>query len=158
MVRWDRYKYIQFGHYLKAYKDYEPQLFDLQADPLELYDISKEHPDICEQMEEMLLSKYHYEEVDCHAKQVQYDIFDKYFWRQYSEKELRKQCEKRYFGFDDTDWNKLMEWRKEMKSAPSCDKVSNMIPPLKYHHDHNQVNFLERTQYSIINNTSGLLP
>eukprot|EP01084_Bolivina_argentea_P244723 409917_1 len=40
MVRKGKYKYIQYGHTLSAFKNYKPQLFNLNDDPYELNDIS----------------------------------------------------------------------------------------------------------------------
>eukprot|EP01083_Nonionella_stella_P201890 738117_1 len=40
MVRKGKWKYIQYGHYLNTFKNYKAQLFDLDNDPQEIYDVS----------------------------------------------------------------------------------------------------------------------
>eukprot|EP01084_Bolivina_argentea_P192347 330242_1 len=131
MVRSGKYKYIQYGHYLKAYQNYTAQLFDLEKDPNELTDISQSNSDVCNTMEQKLLSKYNYEQVDCEAKQLQYWIFNKYFWDKYNQTQLYKKFENSYKGFNQTDWQTILDWRQEMKTAPTCDQVAKMKPPIK---------------------------
>ena len=131
MVRSGKYKYITFGHYLKAYANYSAQLFDLENDPNELNDISASNPDICSKMEKKLLSLYNYEFVDCEAKQFQYSLFEKYFWNKYNQTELYKKFQSTYSGFNETDWNTVIQWRQELQNAPSCDQIAKMPPPIK---------------------------
>ena len=131
MVRSGSYKYVQYGHYLATYANYTAQLFDLENDPNELNDISKDNVDICNEMEEKLLSKYNYEYVDCEAKQFQYWIFEKYFWNKYNETQLYTKFQQTYDGFNQTDWQTILDWRQQMQTAPSCQQIAKMTPPIQ---------------------------
>ena len=44
MVWKGKYKYIQYGHYLNAFKNYKPQLFNLNNDPYEATNLNCEDP------------------------------------------------------------------------------------------------------------------
>eukprot|EP01084_Bolivina_argentea_P062093 113537_1 len=116
MVRKDKYKYVQFGHYLNAFNNrtlYRAQLFDLENDPNEVNDIAlnSSNENILKEMENVLISDVNYEYIDCVAKQNDFEIFEEYFWNVYNETELYKQLSKVYDGFNESDWQTLVEWR-----------------------------------------------
>ena len=127
MVRKDNYKYIQFGHYLTSTNKtlYKPQLFDLDTDPNEVNDISGDNKNsqIMEEMEKILIDTIDYEWIDCVAKQNDFMVFEKYYWNLYNETDLRKKFDKTYAGFDDNDWQSVVQWRNQLKNAPSCDEI-----------------------------------
>merc|ERR1719272_2259914 len=54
MVRTGRWKMMTYGHTYAAYKNYAPQLFDMEADPDELRDVAKQHPDIVAMLDKRL--------------------------------------------------------------------------------------------------------
>ena len=68
MLRRDQYKYV-------AYPGYEPQLFDLDSDPWEIHNLSREKPEIVEQMDKELRSITDYEEHDRLVKAYDKDSF-----------------------------------------------------------------------------------
>ena len=123
MVRKDKYKYIQFGHNLNAYKNYSSQLYDLENDPLELNNIgcdgNNDIQNICNEMEGILKDLYDYEYTDCIAKKMDYTIFEEYFWNKYNESEMYDKLSNCYHGFDQNDWQNVLNWRSEV-DALSC--------------------------------------
>ena len=55
MLRKGKWKYV-------AFVSYAPQLFDMENDPQELHDLSQEHPDVVQQLDEELRSIVDYEQ------------------------------------------------------------------------------------------------
>ncbi len=123
MVRKGKWKYIQFGHYLPTYKDYAPQLFDVESDPKELNDTSSLFPDVVSEMESILSSLINYEYIDCLAKRNDYQIFEEYYWKVENETQIKEAFDEAYTGFDDGDWQLVLDWRSDVKNAPSCDQL-----------------------------------
>jgi arylsulfatase K len=117
MVRRGAWKYIQFGHFLKAYAEYPVLLFNVDEDEQELTDLSNEYPDIVSEMDAILLAEYDYEYVDCIAKLNDFQIFEKYYWNVYNQTALFYQFVKVYEGFDEQDWQTVVEWRDELLQA-----------------------------------------
>ena len=114
MVRKGDWKYIQFGHYLKAFENYEPQLFNLVQDPGETKDVSKDNADIVQEMEAILSNEFNYEYVDCVAKQNDFLIFEEFQWNMYNESTMKQRMKSAYQGFNETDWQTIIEWRNEL--------------------------------------------
>merc|ERR1711951_153468 len=58
------------GHFLEAFADYAPQLFDVDADPEELKDVSGDAANaaVLSELEAILANEFNYEYVDCVAK------------------------------------------------------------------------------------------
>merc|ERR1712130_759121 len=123
MVRKDQWKYIQYGHYLSTFKNYKPQLFDLENDPEEIYDVSASNQNIVNEMENILLNRYNYEYIDCVAKKTDLEIFDEFVWNKYNQTEVYKYFKKTYAGFNETDWETVVNWRNELKAAPECESL-----------------------------------
>ena len=120
MVRKGKYKYIQYGHYLNAFKDYKPQLFNLEDDPYELNDISSENENVVNEMEKLLLDRYDYEFADCVAKQTDMNIFNQFIWNVYNESQVYQLFKQTYKGFNSTDWDQVVKWRNELTNSPKC--------------------------------------
>ena len=127
MVVKDNYKYIQFGHYLTSTNKtlYHPQLFDLDKDPNEVKDISgdSKNQDLMQEMEKILTDNFNYEYVDCIAKQNDFMMFETYYWNLYNETDVMKKFESTYDGFNETDWQSVVDWRNLLKKAPSCEQT-----------------------------------
>ena len=68
MLRKDNFKYI-------AYPGYQPQLFDLDADPGELHDLSEEMPEKCAELDSRLRAITDYEAHDHMVKTYDHDCF-----------------------------------------------------------------------------------
>merc|ERR1719445_190157 len=116
MVRKGEWKYIQFGHYLEAFKDYKPQLFNLVQDPNEINDVSESNPSVVQEMEAILSAEFNYEYTDCIAKQNDFLIFEEFQWQKYNQTELYKKLTQAYHGFDDDDWQTIVEWRNQLSN------------------------------------------
>merc|ERR1712013_551527 len=114
MVRKDQWKYIQFGHFLRAFANYQPQLFDIDADPLELNDVSAENADVVNELEAILANEFNYEYTDCVAKYNDFVLFEEFQWQQYNASALQTQLKAAYMGFDDADWQTIIDWRQEL--------------------------------------------
>ena len=124
MVRKDKYKYIQFGHYLTSTNTtlYHPQLFNLIADPNEVNDISgdSKNAEILQEMEEILKNTIDYEWIDCIAKQNDFQVFETYYWNLYDNQTVYNKFIHTYDGFDADDWQKVLDWRQLLLKAPPC--------------------------------------
>ena len=126
MIRRNEYKYIQFGHYLPTFMHYQPMLYNVDNDPWELNDLGRFRDtnetinSIMNEMEILLRSEVNYEYVDCKAKQNDFKIFEKFFFRRYGPL-VKKNFAERYKGFNDNDWNKIIDWRNEMISLGNGD-------------------------------------
>lgn len=72
MLRRDRWKYV-------AYVGYEPQLFDLDDDPGELHDLSRERPDVVDDLDRQLRDVVDYEQA--HRDWEDYCRFSFRQWR-----------------------------------------------------------------------------
>ena len=120
MVRKGDWKYLQYGHYLSAFRNYSAQLFNVETDGAELHNVIADHADIAEEMENLLRSTFDYELADCLAKQEDFRIFEEFWWSKNSEYEMRKLMEKHYIGFDDDDWRKVTEWRQQFMEGRPC--------------------------------------
>ena len=126
MVRKDQWKYVTFGHYLNAYKNYSAQLFNLDKDPQETEDVANENMDVVKELDEILRNEIDYEYVDCFAKKTDFLLFETYFWNIYGSNktammEIMQQC---YDDFDNNDYTILLNWRNEMLSAPDCSPTN----------------------------------
>merc|ERR1712070_934198 len=62
MLRQGQWKYIAYGQYGPSwFKAYDPQLFNLQSDPEELKDVSKQNSNIVEQLDALLRTVVDYD-------------------------------------------------------------------------------------------------
>eukprot|EP00483_Globobulimina_turgida_P008175 UN08191 len=111
MVRKGKYKFIQYGNYLTSFKNYKPQLFDLENDPNELNDISASNEEVVNEMDKLLLKNYNYEYADCIAKKTDINIFNEYIWNVYNHSEIYQMFQSSYKGFNQTDWDSAVKWR-----------------------------------------------
>mmetsp|Transcript_28131 Transcript_28131/g.44618 ORF Transcript_28131/g.44618 Transcript_28131/m.44618 type:complete len:254 (-) Transcript_28131:90-851(-) len=124
MVRKGKWKYIQYGHYLSAYKNYEAQLFDLESDPNEVDDVSAENENVVNEMEQILKQTYDYEYADCVAKKQDMEMFNEFVWNKYNQTQVYDFLKQTYHGFDDTDWQTVVSWRNELMNADECDSLN----------------------------------
>eukprot|EP01084_Bolivina_argentea_P020443 38010_1 len=134
MVRKGKWKYIQFGHYLKAYSDYKPQLFDVKNDPSELNDVSLANPDIVKDLETILSNEYNYEYVDCIAKHNDFTLFEEFQWNLYNQSALMSRLQLAYTGFDENDWETIVDWRNELLNATNTtceDHATKWLRPIR---------------------------
>ena len=120
MVRKGEWKYIQYGHYLKAFENYIAQLFNIVMDPDEIDNVVMNYREIVDEMEIILRNEYDYEMIDCVAKQNDFKVFEEFYWDKYNQSELYKKFEKNYHGFDDNDWQSVINWRNELLSKKQC--------------------------------------
>ena len=105
MVRQGKWKYIQYRHYLSAYKNYDPN---------EIHDVSGDNEDVVNKFQEILKNTYDHEKADCVAKKQDMDIFNEFIWKKYNQTQIYNFFKSTYDGFDDTDWKSVVEWRKEL--------------------------------------------
>merc|ERR1711971_218865 len=116
MVRKAQWKYIQFGHFLRAFANYQPQLFDVDADAQELHDVSNltQNADVVSELEAILAAEFNYEYVDCIAKFNDFVLFEEFQWKANNKSALQTKLKSAYSGFDDNDWQTVVDWRMEM--------------------------------------------
>jgi len=122
MVRKAQWKYIQFGHFLEAFADYAPQLFDVDADPEELKDVSGDAANaaVLSELEAILANEFNYEYVDCVAKFNDFVLFEEFQWLRYNESTLKTRLREAYSGFDDGDWQSIVDWRQQMLNVTNA--------------------------------------
>eukprot|EP01084_Bolivina_argentea_P070207 127654_1 len=120
MVRKGEWKYLQYGHYLNAFQNYSAQLFNLSADGGEIKNVILQYPSVANEMENILSDLIEYEMIDCIAKQNNFEIFEQFFWNKYNQSELYSKLQHQYHGFDENDWNKILDWREQLISAKPC--------------------------------------
>lgn len=73
MVRSGHWKLMTYGHTYSAYKDYKPQLFNVEEDPEELNDVASEKPKVVEQLEKRLREELDPDEVDRRVMKEDYE-------------------------------------------------------------------------------------
>eukprot|EP01083_Nonionella_stella_P193683 715058_1 len=103
MVRKDKWKLIEFGHYLKAFENYQPQLFDVEKDPNELNDVASANADVVQELDAILSNEFNYEYIDCIAKQNDFMIFETFLWDENNQSVTYKKMTKAYHGFNESD-------------------------------------------------------
>lgn len=114
MIRKGPWKYIAFGKYgPSTYKNYAPQLFNLEEDPFELRDVSLSNRETCEKLDKLLRRTVDYDVVDREIKMEERMLFDRYF-----PNPSMSQWRKTYKGFDQSDYQKIQEWLNSTESAP----------------------------------------
>mmetsp|Transcript_6080 Transcript_6080/g.15015 ORF Transcript_6080/g.15015 Transcript_6080/m.15015 type:complete len:212 (+) Transcript_6080:1-636(+) len=114
MIRQGPWKYIAFGNTLPAYKNYEPQLFDVDTDPEELKDVAASTPDVASRLDGLLRSVVDYQVVDKEVKLQDAALFHKFMYDGKSQKTVKSEMSKGYIGYDAAD-NKLLEsWLGEV--------------------------------------------
>jgi arylsulfatase K len=92
MLRRGRFKYI-------AYAGYEPQLFDLEADPEEMRNLAKAQPGLARDMERLLRAIVDYPAVDAKVKAFDKDHFRR--WRvPLSQEQYDKSMAEVYLGWN----------------------------------------------------------
>ena len=113
LVRQGRWKLIVYGQ-LGIYHSYEPQLFDVEADPTEIRNVAAANPAVVESLTAALGTKLDYkaiaEDVDTEGRAAVRR------WMAHfnnSEAVLRPMLGRAYDGFDDNDWAKFTCWLDE---------------------------------------------
>merc|ERR1719174_1481636 len=108
MVRKGPWKYITFGHTLSTFskQDYPAQLFNVDADPDELSDVSAKHKDVLAELDADLNAAFDPQDADRRAITEDKAMYDRFF-ASLSEKALKKKMKAAYTGFDDDDWKKI---------------------------------------------------
>ena len=116
-------------HGVQNLTQYRPQLFNVKTDPNEITDISgdSKNEQVLQEMESILTDAFNYEYIDCVAKQNDFVIFEEYFWNVYNQSDLYQQLAKVYDGFNDTDWETIVQWRQELLNAKSCEETYNIV-------------------------------
>ncbi|KAJ1450325.1 alkaline-phosphatase-like protein [Pelagophyceae sp. CCMP2097] len=91
MVRSGRWKYVRFAtKQFAAFRDYKPQLFDVEADPDELFDVALIHADVLQSLEAALQAELSTgpnrissvgdpEDVDRYAMRVNRNVYARFF-------------------------------------------------------------------------------
>ena len=120
MIRQGPWKYIKFGQYLSTYENYEPMLFNVEADPWEVNDVSALYPNVSSSLDKLLLSQIPAYSVDCKAKQNDLYVFNHFFWNVYNASTLYGMFQNTYKGFNQSDWQKVLQWRQELSNGPPC--------------------------------------
>jgi len=72
MVRSGPWKYMAYGHTYQAYKNYQPQLYNVAEDPEELRDVAWKHPEVVAELDAKLRQELDPDHVD---KKVMQDDF-----------------------------------------------------------------------------------
>jgi len=116
MIRSGDWKYIAFGHTLRAFQAslYPAMLYNVTADPDEQHDLSSARPEIAAMLQAQLRNLVDEQEVDQRAKTEDFYVYINYLTSNGTAD--RKGLEQAYTGFDDEDWAKLQRWTKEMSS------------------------------------------
>lgn len=105
MIRQGRWKYIAFGQNGHRFNGscgadcaYLPQLFDIEADPAELKDLSKEEPEVVLHLDSLLRTEVDYPAVDLKCKKYDRLVYDKFIATR--AKDSSAAWTKAYKGFD----------------------------------------------------------
>ena len=117
MLRQGRWKYV-------AFPGYPPELFDLESDPGELHDLSRERPELVEQLDRELRSMVDYEQT--HRDLVAYNKEEFRQWRRQARRGLHvdgsyslkdspstdywKIMGNAFSGYDEEDEEKVKKW------------------------------------------------
>lgn len=124
MIRKGPWKYLAYGKYgPPTYQSYAPQLFDLEKDPFELEDVSKnkKNAKTVKMLDDLLRSVVDYDAVDKEVKMEERMLYDR-FYKTLPAKQLQAQWEREYKGFDDADAKKVQVWLQSTESAPQPGK------------------------------------
>lgn len=122
MVRKGPWKYITFGHTLSTFNAsaYTPQLFNVDADPDELHDVASDNKDIVAQLDAVLNAEFDPQDADRRAIMEDKAVFDRFFGG-LSKDKLKAALSgengygEAYAGFDDADFQKIMQWSREVE-------------------------------------------
>eukprot|EP01063_Lacrimia_lanifica_P011129 TRINITY_DN1790_c1_g4_i1.p1 TRINITY_DN1790_c1_g4~~TRINITY_DN1790_c1_g4_i1.p1 ORF type:complete len:571 (+),score=183.33 TRINITY_DN1790_c1_g4_i1:52-1764(+) len=112
MYRSGPWKYLVFGRH--AYDPtYVPQLFNVDADPEEVHDVSDANPDVVARLDSELRAIIDYNAVDREARTNDLTLY-KYWSKGRSRAEIMKAMggDSGYQGFDDADMKKVEDWVK----------------------------------------------
>ena len=119
MIRDGPYKYITFGTTLSTFKEYRPQLFNVENDPDELDDLLPDSSNedalrIAKELDVKLRSVVDYPSVDREAIRNDAKTCTKILSTQrHKTQNLWKSA---YTGFSDDDWSKVQSWQEEILS------------------------------------------
>ena len=121
MIRDGPYKYITFGTTLSTFKEYRPQLFNVENDPDELDDLLLDSSNedalrIAKELDAKLRSVVDYPTVDHEAIRNDAKVYKKFFLDKYNTTKLQSLWKSAYTGFSDEDWNKVQSWQEEILS------------------------------------------
>lgn len=117
MVRKGPWKYITFGHTLSTFSKqaYPAQLFNVDADPDELSDVSAKNTDVIAELDAELNAAFDPQHADRRAITEDKAVYDRFFATMSKEK-LKTEMRQAYTGFDFHDWRKIQLWSKELAS------------------------------------------
>ncbi len=106
MLRRDHWKYIH-------YEGYDPQLFDIEADPWEEHNSAPANPDVCKKMHDTLIQNFDCAGIDARAKQYDRESFIP--WREARKKDgtYAEIMSHVYSGYDRQCIEDLRPWTAE---------------------------------------------
>lgn len=121
---------MTYGHTYSAYKDYQPQLYNVDKDPEELEDVAAENPKVVTKLEERLREELNPDEVD---RRVMKDDYDRLLERFHDTAENAEERTKKMLLLVPRDYQmKFTNWLGEAKSyfgeaePASVDKIGLM--------------------------------
>ncbi len=106
MLRRGRWKYIK-------YMGYEPQLFDLDADPWEINDVASDEPDVVAEMDGLLTSEFDCEAIDSRAKAYDRECFTAWREKTLADGTYRDTMAHIYSGYDRQCIEDIRPWAEE---------------------------------------------
>lgn len=106
MMRRDRWKYIR-------YEGFDPQLFDIEADPWETEDLAQSRPEVVTELDALLTDEIDCREIDARAKR--YDRASFVAWRETARRNgiYEETMSRVYSGFDRLCIEDIVRWRPE---------------------------------------------
>ena len=113
LVRRGQWKLIVYGQ-LGIYKDYHPQLFDVDRDPQEKHDVAMANRAVVDAMLQALNTRLDHQAIAADVDNEGRAAVKR--WMAHfnnSETVLRPMLERAYDGFDNADWDKFTCWLNE---------------------------------------------
>lgn len=117
LVRKGQWKLIVYGQ-LGIYENYHPQLFDVEADPLEVHNLADQNPTVVTELKAALSTRLDYKDIAEDVDEEGRAAVKR--WMAHfnnSEPVLRPMLGRAYDGFDDGDWLKFTCWLVVRKST-----------------------------------------
>lgn len=106
MLRRGPWKYVK-------YVGYEPQLFNLDADPWEINDVAGEEAEVVAEMDALLTSEFDCEAIDARAKAYDRECFTAWREKTLAEGTYRDTMAHIYSGYDRQCIEEIMPWTDE---------------------------------------------
>ncbi len=106
MLRRGQWKYVK-------YIGYEPQLFDVEADPWEDNNLASEEPEVAAEMEALLTGEFDCEAIDARAKAYDRESFVNWREQALADGTYREQMAHIYSGYDRQCIEDIMPWTDE---------------------------------------------